>query len=191
MSPTPLIYHPLPALQWGVVIGASLAAAAWDVRTRRIPNLLSGPVLLGGLAVGLLVAGWRGLGDAAAGCLLLGIPYVLLFIFAGGGAGDAKMMGALGAWLGFSNGVVALVAVTVSGALLGAAYALAKKKAVPVLKNLRQIAIGVLILVPGRVKLAYVQEALPAEQQMLAMPYGLAILVGMCAAVGGKLLWNL
>ena len=70
-------------------------------------------------------------------------------------------------------------------------YALAKKKAVPVLKNLRQIAIGVLILVPGRVKLAYVQEALPAEQQMLAMPYGLAILVGMCAAVGGKLLWNL
>ena len=53
----------------------------------------------------------------------------MLFVFAGGGAGDAKMMGALGAWLGLANGVVALVAVALSGAVIGLGYALIKGKA--------------------------------------------------------------
>ena len=59
-------------LQWGAAIGASLVAAMWDVRTHRIPNVLSVPVL----ALGLLMAGWcgglHGLGDGVAGALLLG-----------------------------------------------------------------------------------------------------------------------
>ena len=35
-----------------------------------------------------------------SGALLLGIPFVILFLIAGGGAGDAKMMAAIGAWVG-------------------------------------------------------------------------------------------
>ena len=76
-------HHLLP-LQWGVAIGTSLAAAVCDVRTRRVPNLLTGPMLLAGLSWGIWIGGWAGLADSAAGCLLLAIPYVLLFVFAGG-----------------------------------------------------------------------------------------------------------
>ena len=35
----------MPQLQWGVVISASLVAAAIDLRTRRIPNLLTAPAI--------------------------------------------------------------------------------------------------------------------------------------------------
>ena len=57
----------MPLIQWGVVIGASLVAATFDVAARRIPNRLTGPMLLtglawaiysGGLAVPFLIAGW-------------------------------------------------------------------------------------------------------------------------------------
>ena len=92
--------HNMLPLQWGVVIGTALAAAVCDLRTRRVPNLLTGPIVLAGLAWGIWVGGWAGLADSVAGCLLLAIPYVLLFVFAGGGAGDAKLMGAIGSrWL--------------------------------------------------------------------------------------------
>lgn len=178
------------SLQWGVVIGASLLAALWDVRTGRIPNLLTGLLLLSGLVTAALVAGWSGLGDAGAGCLLLGVPYVVLFVFAGGGAGDAKMMAALGAWLGFSNSVAALLAVSLSGALLGMGYALLRGRGIPVLRNMSAMGFSAMLLVVGRAKLSHAQETLPSEEKMLPMPYGLAILVGMCVVLGGRLLWH-
>lgn len=116
------------SFQWGVAIAASLVAAVSDVRSRRIPNALTVPVLAGGLLFSLLAGGLSGLGDSLAGCLVMGVPYVLLFLL-GGGAGDAKMMGALGAWLGFRSGVTTLVAVAVIGGLFGLLRMLADRNA--------------------------------------------------------------
>jgi prepilin peptidase CpaA len=191
LPPSVLADHPAQAVQWGVVLAASLAAACWDVRTRRIPNWLTGMLLLGGLVQATLVAGSAGLADSLAGCLLLGVPYVLLFVFAGGGAGDAKMMAAVGAWLGFSNSVVALVAVSTSGAILGIAYSLIKGRGLSVLRNMGLMATSATMLVLGKTKLEHAQLGLPAEGHMLIMPYGMAILVGVCAASGARLLCGL
>ena len=105
--------------QWGVVLGASLAAAIWDLRSRRIPNALTLPLVVTGLLYGLLAGGLSGLGQAAAACVVVALPYILLFVFAGGGAGDAKMMGALGAWLGLAAGAVVLGTVAATGVVLG------------------------------------------------------------------------
>lgn len=116
------------SFQWGVAIAASLVAAVSDVRSRRIPNALTVPVLAGGLLFSLLAGGLSGLGDSLAGCLVMGVPYVLLFLL-GGGAGDAKMMGALGTWLGFRSGVTTLVAVAVIGGLFGLLRMLADRNA--------------------------------------------------------------
>jgi Flp pilus assembly protein protease CpaA len=80
----------LPFLQWGVVIGASTAAAVWDLRQRRIPNILTGPLFIGGLVWAIWVGGLPGLGEALVACIILAAPYVWLFLVAGGGAGDAK-----------------------------------------------------------------------------------------------------
>src|SRR4030042_1876767 len=103
------------SLQWAVVICASLLAAIWDLQSRRIPNALTLPLIVSGLLWGGWRGGLEGLGDAALGCIVVAGPYVLLFLFAGGGAGDAKMMGGVGAWLRLTEGVVALVGVAVTG----------------------------------------------------------------------------
>ncbi len=75
----------MPRAQWGAVIGASLAAAVFDMMQRRIPNRLTGPVFLGGLVWSLYACGWGGLRDAFAGGVLLALPFVVLFVCAGGG----------------------------------------------------------------------------------------------------------
>ncbi|MDI6451681.1 A24 family peptidase [Anaerobaca lacustris] len=116
------------SFQWGIAIAASLVAAVSDVRSRRIPNALTVPVLASGLVFSLIAGGLSGLGDSLLGCVVMGVPYVLLFLL-GGGAGDAKMMGALGAWLGFRSGVTALVAVAIIGGVFGLLRMLADRNA--------------------------------------------------------------
>ena len=80
MFATALWHHPLMPLQWGVVMVAALVGAGTDIKSRRIPNWLTGPVLLSGLVFAGVTAGWAGLGDALAGMLLAGVPFVVLFM---------------------------------------------------------------------------------------------------------------
>lgn len=77
-----------------------LLAAREDLRTRRIPNLITGPAFLLGLAVHLVMGGpSAGLAALAAGVLAGAIllpGWLMKFM----GAGDVKLMAAIGVWLG-------------------------------------------------------------------------------------------
>src|SRR5437763_1207541 len=82
-----------------VVIFVALCVIA-DVRTRGIPNAISGSAMLLGITLNTAYMGTAGLLDSLAG---LGVTVgVLLWPFAMGGiaGGDVKMMGAIGALLG-------------------------------------------------------------------------------------------
>src|SRR5437764_13861047 len=82
-----------------VVIFVALCVIA-DVRTRRIPNVISGAAMLLGITLNTAYMGTAGLLDSLAG---LGVTVgVLLWPFAMGGigGGDVKMMGAIGGLLG-------------------------------------------------------------------------------------------
>ena len=186
---TALWEHDLQVSQWAIVVGASLGAAICDVRTRRIPNLLTGPLLLGGLVWAFCVSGPEGLADAAVGCLLLATPYFLLFL-CGGGAGDAKLMGAIGAWLGTVNGLVALAAVSIAGILLAIGHALAKKRARSLLLNVSRAVRWAALALLARQKLGDAAYGLPDQHQAQKMPYGVAIFLGVCVGAGGTLLWR-
>ncbi len=89
--------------EWYLVVLVALftsAAAILDSRTRSIPNWLTVPAFVLALAFHMLTAGWSGLGNALAGFAVgFGILFVL-WLIGGGGGGDVKLMGALGAWLG-------------------------------------------------------------------------------------------
>lgn len=120
---------------------------------------------------------------------MLAVPYVILFVFAGGGAGDAKLMGAVGAWLGFLDGAWVLFCVALSGVVLALGYAIARGKFQSLLAHLKQILFALSFLVSRRQSLDETRLMNPSKQDMLAMPYGVAILVGVIVAAGGKLLW--
>jgi prepilin peptidase CpaA len=183
--------HPPSALRWGVVLCAAAVAMATDIRTRRIPNVLTLPLLLAGLIEATVArGGLHGLLDALAGCLVVGVPFVLLFLFAGGGGGDAKLMAAIGAWLGVWQGAVVLVCVTVAGAVLGLAFAALRRQLAPVLRNMRMIGQGVWCAVAARKAPGDVQALMPDSATMLKMPYGIAICAGVCVAATKVFLWN-
>lgn len=81
------------------VVFVALCIAS-DVRTLRIPNALTAPAMLLGLALNGWYLGWAGVESGFAG---LGLSLLLLigpFALGGIGAGDVKMMGAVGALLG-------------------------------------------------------------------------------------------
>jgi Flp pilus assembly protein protease CpaA len=119
--------------------------------------------------------------DAMGAAVLLALPYVILFTIAGGGAADAKLMGALGAWLGVSNGCIVLVAVCISGAAMGIGYALIKGQARGVLCNIAVICFGLAMVIAGRRKWSEAAQMLPSPRHMLAIPYGVAAFIGVCA----------
>ena len=77
-----------------------IIAAIIDMRTYRIPNLLTYPAMLAALLYHTVTNGLNGLSFSLlgllVGILLFGIP----FFFGLMGAGDAKLMGAVGAVLG-------------------------------------------------------------------------------------------
>ena len=83
-----------------IVLAFTALCVVSDVRTRRIPNAISGPGMLCGIVLNTAYLGSTGLIVSLAG-LAVAIG-VLILPFAGGGigGGDVKMMGAVGAFLG-------------------------------------------------------------------------------------------
>jgi len=113
----------------------TVGIAAWlDAATRRIPNSLTYPAILLGLIINLLlapgfgefvspnVATWFGatsINDALLGFALCAAIGIVSFMAGGLGGGDTKLLGALGAMLGFSESVPVLFNALMFAALIG------------------------------------------------------------------------
>lgn len=82
------------------VIAVALAACAWDLRTRRVPNALTFGAAATALGFALWQNGFAAMGWSAAGWLTAVALFFPVFALGGLGAGDVKLLGALGAWLG-------------------------------------------------------------------------------------------
>lgn len=180
----------LSLVQWGVIIGASLAAAVTDLGSRRISNALTMPVLLGGLVWAVVAGGGMGLLSSFAAVVMMALPFVLLFVFAGGGAGDAKLMGALGAWLGVVQGVLVLAVVAATGIVFAIGWAVARKRGKEVMSNMSLILMAVMTAMVAKTGIVSAVREAPTTSDMETVPYGVAIFIGVCIAGGGMLLWN-
>ena len=80
-----------------VVVVAALVAAATDIWKFKVYNVLTLPLLVSGL---LYHAFRAELADSLLGVLFGFAALIVLYIIGGMGAGDVKLMAAVGAWLG-------------------------------------------------------------------------------------------
>ncbi len=98
----------------------SLTAAVADIQCMRIPNWLTYSAMLFGVGYHTMVGGTHGFLFGAGG-LFLGLALLIVFYLAGGmGAGDVKLMAAVGALLGPKDVFIAFLFT----ALVGGIYAI-------------------------------------------------------------------
>ena len=96
-----------------------IIAVITDIRSHRIPNWLTFPAMIAGVGYNVISAGTAGLIFGVGG-LLLGMGLLIIFYAMGGmGAGDVKLMGAVGSIIGPQMVIWA----TVYTALAGGIYA--------------------------------------------------------------------
>jgi prepilin peptidase CpaA len=113
----------IPASQAGLIAAVMVftaITAVIDLRTRRIPNMVNLPFFIAGLIYRPVFEGWPGLQDALLGFAVGFGTLFLLWMIGGGGGGDAKLLGALSVWLGFSK-TLAVLALAVVFVLVGTA----------------------------------------------------------------------
>jgi prepilin peptidase CpaA len=106
-----------------VLLLVALAARA-DVLTRKIPNLITFPALLLALVTHLVLGGRDGFLASLAGMAVAGAVLLPGWLMRWMGAGDVKLMAAVGAWLAFPQALIALLASLVAGGAIAAVVAL-------------------------------------------------------------------
>jgi prepilin peptidase CpaA len=118
----------MPILVKLVLIGTALAAAFFDLRVRRIPNWinLSGVVL--GLGLNTYFEGWSGSLTAIGGLLAALCIYIPLYALKGMGAGDVKLMGAIGAIAGPGNWLNIFIVTALLGGVASLALVFWRKR---------------------------------------------------------------
>ena len=154
-----------------------LLSAASDLRTRRIPNVLT---VAGAVAApvlwGLLEGPTSALASLLGGSFGLAVG-VLLFALGALGGGDAKLLVVTGAFLGPARLVSALIAMGIAGGVLALVVALWRGQLLATLARTCRLAWSLLTL--GRRGAALNVESPGA----ITIPYGVAI------AVGGLMTW--
>jgi len=83
-----------------ILIPATLLASWIDYSQRRVPNWLNAAIAAGGFVAQGAFFGWDGIVMATLGFLVGFGVLIVPWLMHGMGAGDVKLMAAIGAWLG-------------------------------------------------------------------------------------------
>jgi prepilin peptidase CpaA len=117
----------------GLLLTLVAIAGITDIRSRKIPNLVTYPGLAAALALNLAtiwfsesvveawqpLIGWVGWRDSLSGLAVCGLFMLVCFVFFGIGGGDVKLLAMMGAFLGLEHGLEALLWTFILGGCLG------------------------------------------------------------------------
>jgi prepilin peptidase CpaA len=156
---------------WMLAIIPALVAGWTDWRSRRIPNWLTVPTLIAGIVANSVAAGWTGAKESLLGAALgLGIllPFVLIRSL---GAGDWKLVGALGAFTGPSRLITVLMWTILIAGLMAVVLIIWKKRVKQTAHNLAHMIGGLFTLhLPG-------PEVSLDNPESSKIPFGVAVAV--------------
>ncbi len=165
----------LPHLCEVVLAALVIVAAVYDFRFRRIPNWL---VLTGfglGFILNIALLHMDGLVLAALGAVAAFAVYLPLFALRAMGAGDVKLMVAIGAFTGPRNWIIIFLLTAVLGGILALGLLLLRGGMIRALKN-------VLLILGELVRLRPPYRADPTldvgHPRAVTLPHGVSIAVG-------------
>lgn len=149
-----------------------------DVTTRRIPNKLTYVAMAVAIVGRFALEGWHGLGSAIAGGLVGGAAFLIFFLVHAMGAGDVKLITAVGCFVGPSVIIEILFASAIAGGIFAIFCALWQGRLRTVLGNVVDLikfhaAVGA--EVHPRLNLS--------NPQAVRLPYGVAIAAGVLYSV--------
>jgi prepilin peptidase CpaA len=152
-----------------------IAAAAFDLRARRIPNWLCATGFLCGFALQTALFQWPGARDAALGTGLALLIYVPLFALRAVGGGDVKLMAAVGSITGPKGWIAIFLITALVGGVMALVLIAVKGRTRRTLRN-----VGILLT-----ELAHFRAPHRVEPELdvwsdkaLRLPHGVAIAAG-------------
>jgi prepilin peptidase CpaA len=159
----------------------ALIAGFTDWRSRRIPNWLTVPAFAVGVFLNTLVGGWAGLKTSLLGAalgLLLLLPFVFLRSL---GAGDWKLAGALGSFVGWQTLVTLLIISIFVAGVMALILVIYKRRFTQTLRNIwGMLASMAMFHMPGA-------EVSLDNPQSLKIPYGVALALAMLVFGVGRI----
>jgi len=162
-------------------IALALIAGWTDWRSRRIPNWLTVPGLFVGIAVNVLTSGWVGMKTSLLGAglgLLVLLPFVFLRSL---GAGDWKLAGALGAFVGWQALADLLVFSVLVAGVMALALVIYKGRFKQTMRN-----IGGMLASMGSFHVPGAEVSLD-NPESLKVPYGVALALATLVFGFGKI----
>lgn len=154
-----------------------LLSLACDLRTRRIPNILTATTVVAALIINSIEAGNTGIWFTLTGCGA-GIALLLIPFAAGGiGGGDVKMLAAVGALKGAPFVFAAFLLTAIAGGIFAVAVMLIDRDWKAALRRYRD---AFLSLLSGSKP---AESSAPQTETRRAFPYAGAIAVGTAAAL--------
>lgn len=166
---------------WIFPAAVSTTAGYTDWRFRRIPNWLTIPALLLGIALNTLVRGWAGTKDSLLGAglgLALLLPFVIIRAL---GAGDWKLVGALGAFLGPRQLILVLIVTILVNGVMAVSMIVWKKRVKQTARNfVHMLAAFATFQMPGR-------ELTLDNPDAVKVPFGVAVAFAMILFTASKI----
>lgn len=173
----------MPAALTCSLIALVITSAIYDFRFRRIPNWLNLSGLILGIGLNTLFFAGHGLVAASLGFLLAIALYIPLYLLRAMGAGDVKLMAAIGSMVGPQNWILVFLCTALAGGVLALAVAVRKGRLRRVLGNVSVLA-GELAQLH---RPADRHETLDVRNsRSMRMPHGLAIAAGSLAFIALK-----
>ncbi len=112
------MFGPFITLQAALLLPLAIIIIYYDVRYRRIPNIIVLATLICGLAINIIFGGFAGLLTSLGGfALAFGLMF-LLHVFGAMGAGDVKLFAAIGSVIGVKLVLPTFIIIVITGGVL-------------------------------------------------------------------------
>jgi prepilin peptidase CpaA len=156
-----------------IATACAIVGSVYDVKSRRVPNFITVPGFVLGLGMHLVLGGWRQMLSSLAAGVICGLVFLVFYLSGGMGAGDVKLIMAVGCIAGLSHIAYILVLTAICGGVMALGLALVRGRLRQTIMN-----VGELVTHHRQKGLQPHPDLNIANTHTLRLPYALAIASG-------------